>query len=753
MPTDLIVADTLAAGNAILEWLTGSYLFLKVLIGFSVIIFVHELGHFLAAKWMGVRVDRFAVGFFYRLAGYRRGEGFTFGPAKPYTPDELEAKGFGETDYCINALPFGGYVKMLGQDDIQINEETGEVSHTDDPRAFTNKTVGQRMIVVSAGVLFNLFFAVLAYALVYMSVGRTVLAPIIGDVQPGSAAAKAGLMSGDHVVSIDGNEVRSFNDIQMSWALADDQMRFTVERDGAVVDEPIILDINRRESDGEKEPIGVTPMFTRQVGVTSEPGAADTAFQPGDVITHINGEQVASSPELAAIIRRSVGEPMVFTVERPAGKGDKTETVAVTIPPRLRFLSARPDDDAVTSIDNQHMLGLVRRQTIQLVSPGTPAERAGFKPGDVVAQWGTVANPLYSEIKASIRANVGRPVPVVVLRDGQREALEVTPQRPFSLFGSEPPRIGVAFVGEEERAVIADVVPGTPAAGLGLPRGARIVAVDDQPVQTWTDVYNALSAAAGETVTLLYRTGEDKATAQLDVPPSVVSALDLPNSVRIQEIAGEKSAVLSSGRAVNLPSVSAVQRLLEQHMGETVTVKYIDDRRDTEPTAAEFTITPENVDPWQLRIVTQPPVIHLEFATSRAVTRNPVEALWFGLRDTGHVLTGVYRFIKNFATQNVGVKHVAGPVGIFKMAYQEAAASWGDLLVFLAFISINLAVINFLPLPVVDGGLMIFLLLEKIRGKPVSIKVQVITTLAGLGLIVLTFLVVTIQDVTRLLSG
>ena len=147
--------DALLAADTMPGWLYNTLMFIKVLIGFSIIIFVHEAGHFLAAKWVGIRVDRFAVGFGTRLFGFRKGEGFTFGNRPEYSADELARKDYGETDYCFKVLPIGGYVKMLGQDDVIINDETGEVSLSDDPRAFTSRPVGHRMIVVSAGVLFN----------------------------------------------------------------------------------------------------------------------------------------------------------------------------------------------------------------------------------------------------------------------------------------------------------------------------------------------------------------------------------------------------------------------------------------------------------------------------------------------------------------------------------------------------------------------------------------------------------------------
>ena len=113
---------------------------------------------------------------------------------------------------------------------------------------------------------------------------------------------------------------------------------------------------------------------------------------------------------------------------------------------------------------------------------------------------------------------------------------------------------------------------------------------------------------------------------------------------------------------------------------------------------------------------------------------------------------GVLRSMRA-ARGRVGVQDGAGPLGSVRVARQRAEASMGDLLSFLAYISVNLAVINFIPLPVVDGGVMMFLLLEKIRRKPMNLKVQVVTTLVGLGLIVLAFVLVTFQDVVKWMSG
>jgi regulator of sigma E protease len=136
MPGDMSAATAVLGQIDVTYWLVNTVAFLKVVIGFSLIILVHELGHFWVAKWCGVRVDKFAIGFGPRLFGWRRGQGFTTGTDTHITPEEVTSRGWGESDYCINALPFGGYVKMLGEDDILINEDTGEIKLSEDPRAF-----------------------------------------------------------------------------------------------------------------------------------------------------------------------------------------------------------------------------------------------------------------------------------------------------------------------------------------------------------------------------------------------------------------------------------------------------------------------------------------------------------------------------------------------------------------------------------------------------------------------------------------
>jgi regulator of sigma E protease len=563
----------LSFNAAVQEWVKYGYLLLLVVIGFSVIIFVHELGHFLAAKWMGVRVDRFAVGFFYRVCGYRRGEGFTFGPRPAYKPEELVTKGYGETDYCLNALPFGGYVKMLGEDDIQINDETGEVTRSSDPRAFTNKPVGRRMVVVSAGVVFNAVFAVLLYAFVYLAVGKNMLAPVLGLIEPNSPAASAGLLPGDRVLAINGVRVHSYDDVFMGSVLSREPLHFKVERGGKLLPKELVFEPPpRRSGDGPAQLFAPMTSTVVDSDIVSVPDAQ--GLKPGDRVVQVNGQPVENLWQIIVAFQACRGAPVEFSIARPnPQQPGSSETLTLWQQPDLVFLPPGGGDSGKpASGENQNLLGMIRRTVVGFVERGMPAGQAGFKCNDVIVQWGTVANPLSADVSQSTEANEGVPIPVIVERGGELVSLSVSPRRAFSPLGTAVPRVGLGFRSEDARPVVADVMADTPAAALGMPRGAELLAVNERTVRNWFDVFEALRAAAGETVAVRYRSGADEVVGHMRVPSSIVNELNLPPTAQISSINGEDSVTLDSGKKAALPAPFAVQKLLERFIGRTVSV-------------------------------------------------------------------------------------------------------------------------------------------------------------------------------------
>ncbi len=179
-----------------------------------VVVFVHEFGHFIIARLNGVKVDVFSIGFGKELAGFTDRHG---------------------TRWKLSALPLGGYVKFFGDMDAASTRQEDGSTLTEEERkvAFQFKSVGQRAAIVFAGPAFNFLFAILVFAVVFMSVGRPTTEPVIGGVVEGSAAAEAGLAAGDRIVEIAGHPVRRFQDIQRLVPLyGSEPMGVVYERDG-----------------------------------------------------------------------------------------------------------------------------------------------------------------------------------------------------------------------------------------------------------------------------------------------------------------------------------------------------------------------------------------------------------------------------------------------------------------------------------------------------------------------------------------
>jgi regulator of sigma E protease len=206
------------------------------LIILSVVVFVHELGHYLVARWNGVRVEVFSIG---------------FGP-------EL----FGRTDragtrWKVSALPLGGYVKMHG--DLEPSGTMVDLKNAPQPDSFPAKTVWQRMAIVAAGPLANFVFAIVALALLFATVGQAFTPAEVGEVRPDSAAEAAGLQPGDRILAVDGEAVDSFEQLQVIVRTsAGEPLTFTIERNGETQDVEITPQLTEFEDRfGQTHEIGL----------------------------------------------------------------------------------------------------------------------------------------------------------------------------------------------------------------------------------------------------------------------------------------------------------------------------------------------------------------------------------------------------------------------------------------------------------------------------------------------------------------
>ena len=801
----------------------------QIILGFSLIVFVHELGHFLAAKWAGVRVERFAVGFGRELVGFTRGE----------------------TRYSFNVLPLGGYVKMLGQEDFVV-DKTGELKVKEDPRSFTNKSVAKRMVIVCAGVVMNLIFAAVAFTIVAM-VGRHKPPAVLGYVDQNMPAGRAGLQAGDRILEVNGDPVTDFPQLFSLISLADegDELVLTVERDGKIV-EPAPRVIPEYQKDNQRQQIGVGPGWifrVRSVDNLAEPASPDSEYlQPNDLVTHVivdgKREPVGTGTTFVRACYAAQGQPISLIVQRPTDTSTASNQELLDpqadVPSVEKQVTFRPiwaplpfDSDA----QDGSLLGLVPRLSVWGLLPGKAFAKAGLQSMDVITRIGGIEFPNAAELRAEYESHAGRtlklevrrahtgqhglsadsvdwlvmhrePLVVAALRDGIRAAqetasglIEKSPlanveresliERLAALtavdawqqwldrvdihaleievpragwFGSSPPTVDASFQNLDEGVVfVADVkasVGGrpTPAQTAGIPRFAVIESIDDIPVQNWNDLFNVLNRQSGRTVRVAYRHFDQLRTTTMNVPQSIRSAFGMVFGDRFTKIADRASAEIITGKDADgkdvtrkaiLPDWRATRAILADNVDTTVPVEYA--RLSGETGSGQFAVTSENLDPWQARIQYLLP-LGFDFQMERHPITNPIDAFVAGIRDAYQATVDTVLTIKQMISQNVGVKNVSGPLGIMHYGSQVAEKGLIDLLWLLALLSANLAVINFLPLPIVDGGLFLFLVLEKIRGEPVSIKVQVATQIIGIALIATIFILVTAQDLFKLMS-
>jgi regulator of sigma E protease len=181
----------------------------------TVLVFVHEYGHYIVARWCGVRVEVFSIGFGPELIGRYDKHG---------------------TRWKVSAIPLGGYVKMFGQGANLLEGEAGKAMSAEDRKvAFDYKSVWRRMAIVAAGPVANYLFAALIFTVIYAIHGKDVAAPVIGETIAGSAAAEAGLQPGDRIVSLNGTAIDDFNDIAEFVQLnLDQEIAIGIERSGTV---------------------------------------------------------------------------------------------------------------------------------------------------------------------------------------------------------------------------------------------------------------------------------------------------------------------------------------------------------------------------------------------------------------------------------------------------------------------------------------------------------------------------------------
>lgn len=646
---------------------------LAVVLGFGVLVFVHELGHFLAAKWVDVRVEVFSLGFGPRLFGFVRGT----------------------TDYRISALPLGGYVKMLGQDDADPN-----TPRTSSPDDFRNKSIGGRMLILVAGVVMNTIFAVIAF-IVAFAVGVEFTAPEVGVVTPNSAASQArivgaapgervGLAPLDQIVAINGSPIFAWEDVTTTIALSNGPVAIDVARPDSTTGalKHLTFEATPRREDNSPFPrLGIE--FLQVVGELPEDSPAKAAgLKKDDILLDVAPVVTTTTNtarDLAKIdetIRNHPGDELEILVERrqydqdgrPLEKPPSYPRVHAKATPRAFY------DIGVTFADTVRVAGF----------QSNPSAKALLAVDDILVSIDgravtdqNIADVVRAagEAHHAPEATKSDPVKVVFKRRNpdkgsaweQKEGLVTLDRRA----NDEGWFLGVEYVDDQ----VASVEAGSPAALVGIEAGDFITKVQ-------TETFLGLKYRSSVRV----------------------------KKQRIEEVANEKKE-------------------------EPWKIFWEKDQTGVER-SAEIRARKTNKLFGDLGIALAPRGI--------IVRRGILGACSLGVDRTIRMFQQLVLTLRGLFARSVSTKELGGPIQIATITYKIANSNGlGKLFYFLAILSVNLAVLNILPIPVLDGGHIFLLTLEKLKGRPLSDDVMRYVQYAGFLFVIGLMVYVTFNDIRR----
>ncbi len=637
---DILAIDV----NTILSWLQ-QVIFAAV--GLGLVIFFHEFGHFAVAKWCGVLVERFSIGFGPIIWSFKRGD----------------------TEYALSAIPFGGYVKMLGQDDLDPSQLTSE-EIARDPKAYSNKGVFQRMGIISAGVIMNILTAVLFYAGAFRG-GVETIPSMVGATSIGKPAWEKGLRLGDTITRINGRESRTFNDILRGTTLS----RGEIEVEGFHLGGETFSYKITPDRAGLRRMIGVShgDLFTLNVAeigkeqkIVATPDSAaalaESGFKKDDLVVEVGGEKVDDYFQLLNLMARRRAEALDFVVQR----GDEKVTIPVRAQ-KFRELGIVMDIEKVAAIQE-----------------GSPAAKGKLFVDDKITKVngedvGTQIDPFF--LADYFEKLAGQEVEVQVSRlvpgnpERQQVTLKITPtnapawtETPF-LDGSPLaiPSIGAAY---HLTSQVLRVVPGSPAAKAGVQAAMPIKSIK---IETTNPAFKPLNEQLGVTIEFTDTT-----------------------------------------KNVPLKNMAVALWALQEIPSPTVTLEFVGEK--TKP------ITLQPVETSGEHYLPRRGVI-FQHRSMVLIAETWGEALDMGLDYTWNTAIDIYLTLRNLFSGDLSPKNLHGPLGIAQAAFAISNEGLPKLLLFLGMISVNLAILNFLPIPVLDGGHMVFLCWEAITRRKPSRKV------------------------------
>jgi len=784
----LSVASIVSSVQGILSFVL-SIAFLKAIIAFAFLILVHELGHYFAAKAIGVRVERLSIGFGHKLIGATwRG-----------------------TEYWISSFPLGGYVKFYGELEDSAKEKDAPELAAGDPESFLNQPPWKRAFVCVAGPAVN-FLVAIPILMIALMHGINVPEPKIGEpINPDSPLFRAGIEPGDLVLAVNDCPVDSLQRLKEELVLTGPKrpISLLVDRAGqrhvVKVTEPGTL-VSRSEP----------PMFfTATIGVV-EPGspAEKAGLKKGDRLVRVDHMPVDHwTPALSQYIAARPGKTLNVRVERTADDGS-VEPQEIAVP--------------VSSVEHWRLgVRLIPSTAIGQVEHDGPAARAGLRKGDRVLEVDGRPTPDFAAISQIVRQSAGKLLELTIDRKGRELRLSVTPE----------PAQGQWWVGLTllPAPVVQEVNRSGPAYETDLRPGDRVLEIDGEPVPHFRALDRRVRQSAGKTLDLLVARGGQK--IHVPVTPEEGPTGDgwigiIPNAAVLSATVGDvaehgpaQQAGLAPGdllKSINGESVAdpgRLHRAIAECEGKPIVLTV--DRGGQE---MDVTVTPQPEGRIGIGSTFQPPAIkpqpastaeHVglqrgdipvrfgdrkirkwddlvaavqaakgtesvlvvrrgreELSMSIAAHREDDGDVGFGLdpalrftqlrffralrqgaTETVGIAMLTYRFLGKLITGQVKPRYLSGPAGIVYVVTFKAREGLSELFSFVALITVNLAILNLLPLPILDGGQIVFLVIEKIMGRRLPVSVQIGVQYVGLFLLLGLMLLATSNDLRNFFLG
>ncbi|MEB2309486.1 MAG: RIP metalloprotease RseP [Candidatus Brocadiaceae bacterium] len=430
---------------------------LLVVVGIGLLIFVHELGHFLMAKKIGVRVLAFSLG---------------FGPA-------VLKKQWGETEYRLSLFPLGGYVKLAG--------ENPEEKKTGSSWEFSAKSVGQRASVLVAGVALNAVLAFIAF-IVAFQIGVPFITSDVGQVAPGWPAWVAGIRHGDKIVELDGSKDPDFEDLFTIVALSNPSVgvNLKVERDNKIFDVNVTP---KYDAEHGIQRIGIMPATSLEIDKifafeNNYSPARDAGIHVKDVVVAVNGKKISTEDEFREIEAASAGKEIALTVLR-----DNKEVELKVTP----FKSTR------------WMLGLSCATAIlDGVKNSSLASEAGFIKGDEIAEVNSKPVTGFTDIRKLV---LGSEEETIVFTIKRNDTVVLIPVLLRDEKVKEEFLDGIApFYGLK----VDSLVEGFPAEKIGLKPGDKIISLDERELKDWGNLLQRVMAGQGKPMVIEWMRGNER---------------------------------------------------------------------------------------------------------------------------------------------------------------------------------------------------------------------------------------------------